>query len=53
MRVGTSGNCRGLHGYMEVRHIICSTFAVFKSPRQIKRQMINWENVFSAYVIKG
>lgn len=49
MRVGTSGNCRGLHGYMEVRHIICSTFAVFKSPRQ----MINWENVFSAYVIKG
>ena len=25
---------------------------VFKTPRQIKRQMINWE-IFSAYVIRG
>lgn len=52
MRVGTGGNCRDFIDTWKFVALFAPLFYVFKTPRQIKRQMINQE-IFSAYVVRG
>ena len=52
MRVGTCGKCRDFTDTWKFVALFAPRLYVFKTPRQIKRQMINWE-IFSAYVIRS